>query len=116
MTGCEICGSEKRIDQHHTSYENDETVPLCRSCHQNVHNDPSSEYHPEDAPETTTVEVSREIKDDLDSLKIVDSESYKGVVGRLLENHDEKAEVDEARARDIAREEINRMVTHRELE
>lgn len=45
---CELCGSEQNIDQHHTNYERDETVPLCRSCHKSVHCKPDHELYPDD--------------------------------------------------------------------
>ena len=35
---CAICGTEESIINHHTSYDPEETVPLCRSCHMKLHN------------------------------------------------------------------------------
>jgi len=41
---------------HHTSYYTDEeTVPLCRSCHLKVHRDPDHEYYPSNRPGTIKV-------------------------------------------------------------
>jgi len=48
MTECRKCGSTEKIQQHHVSYRNDETVPLCARCHGRVHHDPNHEYYPED--------------------------------------------------------------------
>lgn len=48
MTKCAECGSEKTIHMHHISYEPEETVPLCASCHKLVHENPDHELYPDD--------------------------------------------------------------------
>lgn len=49
MTGiCDRCGGVGETHQHHTSYKENKTVPLCPTCHGEVHQDPSSEYYPDD--------------------------------------------------------------------
>lgn len=36
---CEACGSARKIHQHHHDYtKRDDTIPLCASCHRDVHN------------------------------------------------------------------------------
>lgn len=94
MTECVECGETEGIDRHHTSYDPEETVPLCRSCHQTVHSDESHELYPNDRPETTVIELTESQKDELDNLKEHPRESYKEVVGRLLDGAPESTEVD----------------------
>ena len=48
---CTICGAAKGIINHHTCYENDNTVPLCRSCHKKVHSKLDHTLHPIDEKE-----------------------------------------------------------------
>lgn len=48
MSECVECGSSEKIHQHHVSYQNDETVPLCISCHREVHVNEDHELYPED--------------------------------------------------------------------
>ena len=85
MTTCVECGSSKNIDQHHVSYEPEELVPLCRSCHGKVHHDPEHELHPDDRPSNTVIEITTEQKKELDEMKLAPRESYKSVLDRLLE-------------------------------
>jgi len=47
---CIICESNKNVISHHISYDENETVPMCRSCHGKVHNNPDSPYYPVDLP------------------------------------------------------------------
>lgn len=44
---CELCEEFAEV-HHHTSYEPEETVPLCNDCHWNVHN--IEGFHPELKP------------------------------------------------------------------
>lgn len=37
MTACVICGSGNQIIEHHTDYEKDIKVDVCRSCHPRIH-------------------------------------------------------------------------------
>lgn len=46
MNECELCGTPEDIVEHHTSYEPEETVMVCRSCHGRVHTDPDHPLHP----------------------------------------------------------------------
>jgi len=47
MTECYRCGTtDGRIENHHTDYEADETVPLCRECHAGVHASDDDELKP----------------------------------------------------------------------
>ena len=84
MTTCVECGSSNNIDQHHVSYEPEELVPLCRSCHGKVHHDPEHELHPDDRPSNTVIEITTEQKKELDEMKLAPRESYKSVLDRLL--------------------------------
>jgi hypothetical protein len=36
-TECELCGSFDQVEQHHTSYEDDETMTVCAACHHKIH-------------------------------------------------------------------------------
>lgn len=45
---CVECGSSENVVDHHVNYEEDETVPACRSCHIQIHNNPNHRLHPED--------------------------------------------------------------------
>jgi len=47
MTECHRCGAtDVRIEHHHTDYDADETVPLCRDCHAGVHASEDDELKP----------------------------------------------------------------------
>lgn len=36
---CELCDSESDwLDEHHVSYEPEETITVCRDCHADIHN------------------------------------------------------------------------------
>lgn len=37
--GCFMCGTNKNIIKHHTSYEPEEIVDCCRSCHLKIHHE-----------------------------------------------------------------------------
>lgn len=58
MSSCVNCGAEGNTDDHHTNYENDETVPVCRGCHIRIHNNPSHELYPEDPLPGRTLNVT----------------------------------------------------------
>lgn len=85
MSLCERCGCGENVDEHHVSYSHDVTVPLCRSCHQKVHGNKDSPYHPIDTPPKSTICISEQNKHLLDQHK-KDGESYNDAVGRLLGN------------------------------
>lgn len=65
---------------------------------------------------TTTIEITTEQKAALDERKRTDSESYKSVLQRLIDSHSTTTELTETRVRELAREEINQLVTVRALE
>jgi predicted transcriptional regulator len=58
--------------------------------------------------ETTTIEVTKAQKEQLDRLKDADRESYKAVLDRVIANYEKTIEgyITEGEAREIAREEI----------
>lgn len=66
--------------------------------------------------DTTTIEITTEQKRDLDNLKHSESESYKDVLQRLIDGYSAESELDESRVRELAREEINDLVTFKALE
>lgn len=66
--------------------------------------------------ETTTIEITAEQKAALDDRKQADSESYKSVLQRLIDNHSPTEGVDRAEAERISREVVNDMVNPRALE
>ena len=35
---CQICGSTKNVVNHHLSYDPEEIITVCRSCHRKTHN------------------------------------------------------------------------------
>lgn len=92
MTECVECGDTENIDQHHTSYEPEKTVPLCRSCHRQVHEDESHELHPDGSPDKHSIAVTEEIKDRLEARKRSEYEPHYSVVGRLLDDSQTPAE------------------------
>lgn len=114
MSDCTLCDSTSNIDNHHTSYEPEETVMLCRSCHQEVHKADSHELKPEDDSGTTTIEINTGQRRLLDEIKNHERETYKSVINRLIEESgvDEPRDkpISEARAREIVREEIKERV------
>jgi hypothetical protein len=79
MSECAACGvsedeyrekTGRSLDEHHTSYENDMTVPLCRSCHREVHNNEEHELHPVDEDPEAGTSVALELSDeDFEKLK-----------------------------------------------
>lgn len=57
--------------------------------------------------DTTTIEIRKEQKRELDGLKRANSESYKEVLQRLIDGYDGAGGMDESRVRELAREEIS---------
>lgn len=62
---CEICKEEKELVNHHTSYKDDKTVALCRSCHSKVHTGSFPEYYPVDT-RLVSDGVVRKVKIEID--------------------------------------------------
>ena len=65
---------------------------------------------------TTTIEITADQKAALDDRKRAESESYKSVLQRLIDGHSQESKLSETRVRELAREEINDLVTMRALE
>lgn len=87
---CIECGSsQKETVQHHVSYADDETVPVCLSCHQQIHADKDHPLFPEDEPDLTTVGLTDELADELHSRKSR-GDSYEDVIWRLIEEDDDE--------------------------
>lgn len=63
--------------------------------------------------DTTTIEVRSDQKDELDSLKVTDSESYKSVLQRLIETHSEGEQGDETPEVAVDWEETIRTIENR---
>lgn len=61
MAECVECGSTENVISHHTSYEEDETVPVCRECHLEIHSNENNRLYPED-PENVKNYYGREGK------------------------------------------------------
>jgi len=59
---CTLCGSENNIEIHHINYEEDETVPLCRDCHNKVHSNPDHSLYPDTEFEGEAAKVSSDGK------------------------------------------------------
>ena len=66
--------------------------------------------------DTTTIEITHEQKAQLDDRKRADSESYKGVLQRLIEGHSDEPELTESRVQEIARAEVRDVVRMEALE
>jgi len=61
--------------------------------------------------DTTTIEITKRQKAQLDDLKLTPSESYKDAVDRLLDGHDDEPDaLTEARVRELVREELRERV------
>jgi len=43
---CRICGSRRKVEEHHVNYIPEITVPLCRECHGRVHHGDEEDYRP----------------------------------------------------------------------
>ncbi len=84
---CLKCGSTQNVVKHHTSYADDVTVPLCRSCHHKAHSNlPGYEdLRPAfDADYLTTISLHESTKAKLDAVKLIPRESYTALLDRLL--------------------------------
>jgi len=66
--------------------------------------------------DTTTIEITQAQKEALDDRKRADSESYKGVLQRLIESHSDEPELTESRVQEIARAEVRDAVRMEALE
>lgn len=70
--------------------------------------------------DTTTIQITTEQRDELDQLKEHQGEPYKSVLQGLITHYNASGKadtsVDEARVREIVRDEINDRVTPRALE
>jgi len=122
MTDCAECGSSDYVEQHHTSYDPENTVPLCRSCHQQVHADESHRLHPDDSGRTTTIQITMRQKEKLDNIKISGSLSYADVISNLISEHESSgasetlSDGEKEEVREIVLEEIKDKVRFRALE
>jgi predicted CopG family antitoxin len=65
---------------------------------------------------TTTIEIRDGQKAALDDLKVADSESYKDVLQRLIEDYSDSRGLTEDRVRELAREEVRDAVVFEALE
>jgi len=66
--------------------------------------------------DTTTIEIRRDQKTQLDDIKQGD-ESYKSVLQRIIEDYRSGGKsLDESRVRELTREEVNQMVVLEALE
>jgi len=109
MSECDLCGDTENVDGHHISYEPEEVVDLCRSCHQKVHADEEHKYHPDDSASTTSIEITTDQRDALQDRKQHGRESYKAVLDRLLADEDaQTAGIDADAVREIIRDEVVR--------
>jgi len=60
--------------------------------------------------DTTTIQIRAEQKAALNDLKASDGEPYHEVLQRLIENHNEAADLTESEVRDLARDVVVDMV------
>lgn len=90
MSNCVECdedGTNTRLHQHHISYERDETVTLCASCHRKVHSDESHELYPEEEYESdkAMIKIDDETRDELRRFKAEDGKTYDEAIRELLD-------------------------------
>jgi aldehyde:ferredoxin oxidoreductase len=83
MRECKLCDSTENVDEHHTSYEPERTVFLCRSYHKTVHGAEDHPLHPDDEPDGSTIKLTEETKAVLDQ-ENKDGETFSETVARLL--------------------------------
>jgi hypothetical protein len=105
-SACTLCGDDGDLDEHHTSYEPEETVMLCRSCHQTVHKADSHELQPDDSSSKTTIEVAERVRDALREERLPHENTYGDTLARLLDDDTGGQLWTEAEIRDLCREEI----------
>lgn len=69
---CYLCGSNTADQLHHTSYFPEETIPICSSCHSEIHNQsldisdeltPELSYRPDDYEKMRRNGINRPPKD-----------------------------------------------------
>lgn len=84
MSECIECGSRENIDKHHTSYEPEETVMLCRSCHQSVHGADEHPLKPTDSREKTSIQLPESTRDRLKEERLPHESNYGDTLRRLL--------------------------------
>lgn len=116
MTECIECGSVENLDEHHTSYEPEKTVILCRACHQSVHGADSHRLKPSDDSKDTTIMINRSVKRQIESLKVHNNESFNDALERILDGADvTESTVDEVAIREIVRDEVKNIVANRAI-
>lgn len=103
---CELCGTGDNVERHHISYAPEETVPLCRSCHQRVHKADAHELKPDDSRGKTTIQIDKEIRDKLREERAPHESTYGDTLARLLDAGDGGQLWTEQEIQAIAREEI----------
>lgn len=96
MPECVVCGAGDVLD-HHVSYNPEETVPVCRSCHTRIHKDDAfrpgltPDYVPEGRqfPKNrngTTIHLKDRVHSRLTNFANK-GETYSEAVERLLQNN-----------------------------
>lgn len=85
---CQLCNQDKKLDKHHTSYEHNITIQVCRSCHKKIHCNKIKKYFPQDSSKTCVIMLRQKVKERLDSVKVHPRETYEDVIIRLLQGGD----------------------------
>lgn len=85
MSECELCGVANKLDEHHTSYQPETTVMLCRSCHQKVHGADNHPLQPDDSAGVTTIQIPSKIRDKLKDERLPHESNYNDTLLRLLD-------------------------------
>lgn len=89
MSECVECGSDEDLVVHHTQYDPEHTVEVCRKCHAKIHNNESHPLYPVDeSPYGATLRVDDDTADELHDLK-ERGDSYDDVIQRLLNKNAE---------------------------
>lgn len=71
MSECFVCGARDNTVEHHVSYDPEETVPTCRSCHTKIHK--LDDFRPDLTPENVPEERRHTLDEDSRYINIKES-------------------------------------------
>lgn len=81
---CKVCQKKQAIVMHHINYnkqhKNEEIIPVCKSCHGEIHRDRKNKYYPINQPIVTTIGIRPETKEELQDLRMKLSKKYETVL------------------------------------
>ncbi len=86
MNKCILCPNTKNLVKHHTNYEKDKTVVVCRNCHSKIHRtNLYQELKPIDRPNAKVIRISDEFHAELEQ-KGKKGESFEEFLKRLIDD------------------------------